>query len=848
LKFYTNVVQHKQYVHHFYIENGHRKQEKVKFRPSLGVKAKKPTGWKDIYGNHVGLIEFNSIFEMYKWKKENQDYADIYNNITPIYQFISKEYKQDLTPMAFSAFQEIKIFILDIEVYSGEGGFPFPREAKFPITAITVQDLYKDKIVTFGCQSYTPTDKRVEYIKCDNEEDLIVSFINFMSKQRPDMITGWNSELFDVPYIINRAKNTIEEGYWRALSPIAEVSAYKIDDNNEGYNIKGIAHCDYINVYKKCSKTARENYRLDTVAKIELGEGKLDYHMEFDSLMELYEKDFEKYIDYNIKDVDLIAQMNHKLSFLEVIMTQAFTGKVNFEDAFGSVKIWDIMIYNEMLKEKLIPIPSKNHYKEDFPGGFVMEPKKGMKLWQMVYDIRSSYPEQIKNGNISPETLVPREQLSKELQNIQDTVKEMEWDNSNQNLIDLEHEFGHYEETLKEHNLTLLANGEFFRRDVHGMFPRLVAKVFNTRVAKKKEASMLKNKIKEEGWTEELENAQKTANSLQYALKIFMNSFYGVFSNIHFRYYDIRLASAVTTMGQLSIRGPAYRIQESLPMLSVDYTDTDSLFISLDRMLHERFGEDYEITGDDLKRAFCKTVGNKLITPIINDYYQDQANILNLYSNTYEMDFEAIANSSIFVGKKRYLMSLVHDDGHDSDLNKQLPLKKTGVELVRSNTPEYVRNKLETLVQQIFNENNNKFSLEFLEQTRRAFDELSFEEIARPVGVKGLKKYSLGDKSVPIHVRAAHVYNRAIKDMKLTSAMPIFDGSKIKYCYIKTPNLFGNENVIACEGKLPEKLRQVIEIDYETQFNKTMGSPASIIFNALDWQTEQVASLDDFFD
>ncbi len=848
MKFYTHVAQQKQFIHHYYIEDGKRKTSKVRFQPSLGVKCEKDTGWHDIHGQNVGIIKFDNIFEMYSWKKENKDQADIYNDVTPTYQFIAEEYPNDIVPISFDEFKNMKVFILDIEVYSTEG-FPFPAEARWPVTAITIMDMYKNKFVTLACGDYDNSqNENVNYIKCEDEAELLTKFINLMEVQRPDIISGWNSEYFDIPYIVNRAKNLLEPGAVKRMSPMGEVSAYKLSDTEEGYHIKGISHLDYLQIYKKTSRAQRENYRLDTVAKAELGEGKLDYHAEFDNLADLYENDYQKYINYNIKDVDLIAQMNHKLSFLEIKLTQSYYAKVNFEDSFGSVKIWDIMVYNEMLKEKMLTSPKKHHVKQDFPGGFVFEPTPGMKPWLAVPDITSSYPNNIRALNISPETLVPRSELSDELIEIQDHVRMMDWSPHNQSFIDINHEFGHYTEILQQYDVSLSANGEFFTKDKEGLFPRLVSKVFDTRVAKKGEAKALKKQMKEEGSTEELENAFKTADALQYALKIFMNSFYGVFSNTHFRYYDIRLAAAVTTMGQLSIKGPAFMLEDALPGMKVEYIDTDSLFIGLDPFVRGRFGDDYDTTSTADKRRFCKEFTTKGLNPLLSDYYQTQVDVLNLFKNTYEMDFEAIAEDTIFVGKKRYIMQLVYDDGYDCDLSKRLPLKKRGVELVRSNTPQYARTHLENLVNLIFDTQDNNECIAMLEKAKTEFMTLPFEDVGRPTGVNGVNRYQYGEKSVPINVRAVHVYNRALKKLKLKHIPAIQDGTKIKYCYIKTPNIFDNENVIACENKLPDELRKHIEIDYDTQYKKTFESPASIIFRALDWQIEKIASLESFFD
>ena len=352
------------------------------------------------------------------------------------------------------------------------------------------------------------------------------------------------------------------------------------------------------------------------------------------------------------------------------------------------------------------------------------------------------------------------------------------------------------------------------------------------------------NKIEElKKQIEEKELEYHTVYAQQYALKIFMNAFYGVFSNTFFRYFDIRLAAAVTCQGQVCVRGPAQLIEEKCPYVDVAYSDTDSLFIGFLSILEKRFGE---YATSEQKREFIQKFFYKILDPIIKGYYETMTDSLNAYKNTFEMGFEAISDKTIFTSKKKYMMNLVHDDGYDVDLTGDTPLKTKGVEIVRTSTPRAVRDFLKEMVKIIFKTNNNDECLEFLDKFRRKFNKMEFHEIAFPRGINGLSKYGISSKGVPIHVRAAHVYNDAIKHMKLINYAPIQEGEKIKFAYIKTPNYFGH-NIIACSNKMPLEILEKLEIDYELQFEKAVLSPVQLIFDVLKWETEEVASLADFF-
>lgn len=473
-------------VYHHYVEDGVRKIEKIRFKPSLGVTAGKDTGWKDIYGNDIGIVQFDNIFEMYGWRKENADYIAIYGDVPPIYQFLSQTYTKTVE---FKP-SEVRVAIIDIEVKSDQG-FPYPANPIYPITAITVQDLYKDKFYTFGCQPYTPKDDRVTYILCKNEVEMLEKFVKFWRKMRPDVITGWNSEAFDIPYIAGRIKIVLGEEERLKLSPVNEIRNSHTQDGQECLVLTGIQHIDYMQLYKmrKFSVNPMESYSLKFVSTKELGVTKVDYQGEYGTLHELYEKNFTKFMDYNIRDTELIALLNEKKRYLELVMTMAYMAKVNYEDAIGSVKLWDIFVYNELKKAKMVVSPKPKHVsRSDFPGGYVMEPTHGMKEWLVVADITSSYPNQIISFNLSPETVIDDKDLPEELYELKYKMKAID------GFIDLE-KIEEIAPLLKKHNVTFSANCEFFTKKRYGIFPQIVQRVFDQRKIAKEKAKVMKNEL-----------------------------------------------------------------------------------------------------------------------------------------------------------------------------------------------------------------------------------------------------------------------------------------------------------------------------------------------------------------
>jgi len=333
-------------------------------------------------------------------------------------------------------------------------------------------------------------------------------------------------------------------------------------------------------------------------------------------------------------------------------------------------------------------------------------------------------------------------------------------------------------------------------------------------------------------------------NGEQQALKIFLNSFYGIFSNEYFRYFDMRLASAVTCLGQVSVKGPGDYLIEKIPDLSIVYQDTDSLFISFQKLIERRF-TNLNVSIEE-KRNFVKKLAKEIVVPTIADYYKKFSEYLNSYKNTYDMGFEVIADRNIFLAKKKYVQRLVMKDGYDLDLTKKPDLKIRGVEIVRTSTPMFVREQLKKIVELMMVEYDNKKCIRYIDKFKKDFFTKPFEDVAFPRGIYNIQEYSLGQKSLPIHVRGALLYNKFLEDNKLKHLEPISNSSKVKFCYIKTPNQF-ESNIIAFPNKVPDEFKNLFQIDYEMQFDKSALAPLKLIFETINWNTESKASILELF-
>jgi len=848
MSFYTNVHRLGNNILFRGISNdGQRFKDRVEYKPTLYIPTKEKTKFRTLEGKPVGEIQPGNMRECRDFirKYKEVDNFNIYGNDKFEFSFIAEYFPEEHIDYDFS---QIRIAYLDIEVAS-ENGFPDIDNANEEVTAITVK--IDRKCYVFGRGEFVHERENVFYFRFDSERALLQKFFEMWDKESPDIVTGWNIETFDIPYLVNRAKRLFDEkrNPYRLLSPWKKVHAYTMfgmgGKELQAYNIIGVETLDYLQMYRKFTYTNQESYRLDHIAFVELGERKLDYS-EQGSLHLLYKNDYQKFIEYNIKDVELVEELESKLKLLEMLVALAYLCKVNYGNTFGQVRMWDTLIFNNLLRKKIV-IPPKKHASKssNFEGAFVKEPIIGIHEWVVNFDLNSLYPHLIMQYNLSPETLITDE-LPKELQKIKDDRPGVS------GLLDQTQSL----DGLEKYNLTYTPNNEFYRKDVQGFLPEMMQQIYNDRVKYKKKMIATKKKLQKEKDPKEravLSKLISKYHNMQNNLKTTLNSAFGAMGNEHFRYFDQRIAEAVTTSGQLSIKWIEKEINRYLnevlkPEEEKDYVvavDTDSVYICMDDLVKTVYGD----TIDDKNKVvdFLDKVCSEQMEKIIDKSYQKLAEYVNAYDQKMVMKRENIADRALWTAKKRYIMNVYDAEG----VRYEKPqLKVMGIESVRSSTPAACKEKMKGIFNIIMN-GTEEDAINYIDEFREEFRTLKAEDIFFPRSVRGITKYhdaaQLYIKGSPIHVKGALIYNKLLKDKNLLNSYPtIKDGEKIKFAYLKKPNPVG-DTVIAILNQLPEEFGLKEYIDYDLQFQKAFIEPMSSVMGAVGWQTEHISTLEDFF-
>jgi DNA polymerase elongation subunit (family B) len=825
--FYTNAFLFHDSIFLRGFEDGKRVQRSIPCKPYLFVNSQREDmPFKTLKGRPVERRDFNSPREARDFVKtyENTDGFDIYGMTQWLYPFLNDKYpgEIDYDPKLIS------VVNIDIEV-AADNGFPEPSIADKPITAITIKK--NETYIVLGCGDFVTDDPNIKYIKCEDETRLLIKFLDVWRSEwlSPDVITGWNIDGFDIPYIINRIRRVLGYEMHKKLSPWGMLEE-RDDQGTTFYDIMGITSLDYLRAYKKFSFSNQESYRLDYIGQIELGVKKIDYS-EYGSLLELYRNDYQKFIEYNIRDVELVSKLDDKLKLIEQVYAIAYDAKVNYQDAFTSVRIWDVIIHNYLINQRVV-IPQKKSSKKDknILGAWVKDPILGMHKWVVSFDLNSLYPHLIMQYNISPETYVGNLGLNPEF-----AVEQIM-----NGYLDSERDL------MVERNLTCTGSGVIFHKNVHGFLPRLMEKMYNDRVVFKKK--MLEAKQQHElNPSYETEKAIAQNHNMQLAKKIQLNSAYGALSNKYFRWYDDELAESITLSGQLSIKWIERDMNVYLNKLfkteKKDYViacDTDSMYITLDHLVNQCGLENRE-TQEIVKLIdhFCE----HRIEPYIDKCYERLGGYVNAFSQKMKMKREAIADKGIWTAKKRCVLSVWNNEGVQYLEPK---IKLTGIEAVRSSTPAACRDSIKKCLKVILEKDEDSV-IEFIDDFYKEFIKLPFEQVAFPRGCKDLSKYRMGDKSLPIHIRAALMYNNMVKDKKLENRYELIkDGDKIKFCYMKLPNPI-RENVFACPSTMPPEFGLERYIDYDMQYDKSFVEPIKSILDVIGWGVKKSSSLESFF-
>ena len=832
MNFYTNISQWGNTLLLREVVNGERQTRRIKYKPILYAPVAEPTEWKTLDGNYVTPVDFHNMKEAKEWVENYKNQPHMVHGSTMFpYSYIAESYPKTVDYDV----EKILIVTIDIEVQC-ENGFPSPEEAAEPFLSITVKNHQSKKFVVWGIGDFVNNRDDVTYVKCESEVHLLKEFLIFWEKHLPDVITGWNTEFFDIPYLCNRIKHLFGEDELKRLSPWRSVHSrdvFKMGRKHQVYEIQGVAHLDYFDLYRKFTYSAQESYRLDHIAFVELGEKKSGNP--FETFSEWYQKDFQSFIEYNIMDVELVDRLEDKMKLIELCLTMAYDAKVNYMDVLGSTKYWDILIYN-YLREKKIVIPQKipKSKPEKFEGAYVKDPQVGMHKWVMSFDLNSLYPHLIMQYNISTETLVSQEKIPKMTV---DRLLDRKFDTTQ----------------LKKHH-TITPNGALFRTDKRGFLPELMQSMYDDRVKYKRLLLQAKQEYENTKNPKLLKDISKY-NNIQMAKKISLNSAYGALGNVYFRYYDLLVAEAITTSGQLSIRWIERAVNKYLNDLHKtsghDYviaSDTDSIYVCFDKLVSQLFDE-----GEETQKIvkFLDDLARQKIEPFIEKSYQSLHEYVNSYEQKMEMSREVIADKGIWTAKKRYILNVWDNEGVQY---KEAKLKIMGIEAVKSSTPAPCREKIKQGLNIIMNGTEKELNT-FIQDFREEFMSLPPEDIAYPRSVNGLSKFSdpngMFKKGAPIHCKGAILYNHLVKERKLGNKYPyIQEGDKIKFINMKQPNLY-QCSAISFMTQLPIELGLHKSVDYDIQFEKSFVEPLNFILTKINWLVDRSygtqGTLEDFF-
>lgn len=869
--FYTSVVKFGKNLLYRGYSKGKPIKERVPYQPTLFLESKdvevgtSSSNFTDIHGTKVYPVKFSSMPDAADFCRRHEDSnVKVFGNQNYESTFIYDIFPNDITWDTTL----IRVANFDLEWGVGPtGGFCDAINPLGPITAITIQidNIY----YSYGTGDFIVPPHLIEtddirYIKCVSEKAMINAFLKLWTSNYPDVMTGWWIKFADIPYLINRIKLLFGEDKVKQLSPwglIREHETVLMNKVHKTYTIVGIGTLDYLELYRKFSPKgqSQESYKLGNICNVEIGEKKISY-VEYDNLQNLYEKDYQKFIEYNIHDVKLVSLLDQKLRLLDLAYTLTYQAKCNFDDIFMQTRMWDNLLCNFLRNENVIVPPKKFVEKVPYVGAYVKDPIIGKHSWMMTFDLTSLYPSLIQQYGISPENIIELKDYTPEMHDF--LTKELSIDSLIEKTPNME--------LLKKLNISYTPNGHFFRNQKESFFSRIITKMFNERQMYKKkmlnaekELELIKNQIKKEGNLPRLliKQTQKEYevskfDILQKVIKICLNSLYGAAGTEGFRFFDVRLAEAVTASGQLSIRWIIHRLNQYLNQLlkttdvdRIGISDTDSVGLLVNDLVEKIVKQvpGTEISTEQIVKML-ERISLEKIQPYIDDCYKDLAEYVNSYDQKMIMKLEKICSSAILVAKKRYIWNVSYNEGVTFNPPK---LSITGLDVIKSTTPEIIRNKLWKVIPIIL-DGTREDVIQFKTQFYKEFKLFQPEDIAIPKGMTGLTKYSdsktLYKLGTPIHVRGSLVYNKLLKEAKIDNKyQKIHEGEKIRYIYLKIPNP-SMENVVCFVNSLPKEFDLHSYVDYDIMFQKVFIQPLNIILKALEWEIDgNINTLDKFF-
>jgi DNA polymerase elongation subunit (family B) len=810
--FYTNVREANDKLMFIGYQDGKRITKIVDYKPEFYIRASDVANSThvDIFGNPLSVKKFNDIRQAKKYIYNNKDVGNfqLYGSTNYAGQFIARVFGGEIE----YNLDYIRRFYIDIETWAKDE-YANVETANLPITLITIYDSYTKKKYTWGTKPFSLTLPDHEYYEftIEREKEMLTHLVTWWKCNYPDVISGWNSSLYDNKYLINRMTRLLGDNVTCGLSPWGSINTRKIQNKRFGkikeeeiYDIHGIADLDYMDLYKKYYPSGEAQYSLDYISNKHLKRNKVKYK---GSLHELYERDYDTYVLYNVEDVQLVVDLDEKLKYIPLIIEVAYAGFVpSYMDALGTTRFWETLIYHHLYQQKIIPpIKGQSGEKtEKYDGGYVKDPIPNMYEWIVSFDVTSLYPSIIRTLNIGAET-----KMSQRLNITVDDLLNKLVDNS----------------YALSNNYSLSGNGNYYSRDKKSFFAELMEKLFN----KRKYYNGLKK-------TAETPDLEKIYDIKQYALKILINSFYGATGTQYFQFFDLDNAKSVTLTGQYIIKSIANALNTYLNGLletvDVDYivgVDTDSNYVHLDAVVKKYLPPD---TPKEKIRQFLDKFSEQHLQKVIDNAIHDCLSYVNVFENHISMKREVICDKVVWVKPKHYAMSVLDKEGK---VYTDTEIVAKGIALVKSSTPDFCREHLREALKIILTGDNDKL-IKYIFDFKKKFMLATPDQIAFPRSVNGLVTYGKTTYKVPIQVSAAKNFNRLIRKYGLENKYPkIMDGGKLKFVYLKEPNhVFSS--VIGFTDEIPSEFGLEDFVDYHTMFEKTFLVPLKSITDIVGWE------------
>ena len=811
------------------------------FHPYIFLESNNSSDAISIFNTKLKKKTFRNQFEKSKFLADINT-PRVFENLSPAQQFLIDNFWQVNETPEFSQFP-LKLYFLDIETYSVDD-FPNIETANHPINIITIYDSLAKRFITWGTKPYHTIAEDQTYFYCKTEREMLERFIRHIENDYPDVLLGWNSVLFDLPYLINRIRGMFDDATVARLSPMQRVHSRSLrgqfGKEQIRWYIDGISCLDYLDIYKRFCLTLRENYKLDNIAKIELGEKKVDYGET--NLSSLADKDWKTFVEYNIQDVRLLVKLEEKLQYFQLLRMLSYTGLTSMEAAMGSMSvIIGACAIRARYRNKKIPtfIRGADDGKQN-EGAYVSEPKRGFQKNVVSFDANSLYPSVMITLNLSPETKmgVIESQTKDEV-----TIRDV-----NNNTVTLP--MAKFATLVQQEKLSLSKAKVLFSQKHKGIIPEMVDQYYKYRVQVRKDLNKAKRLLTtlEKGTKEYLKTKDEinVLNIKQHTIKIFINTVYGALGNKVFPLGDDDLARSITLTGQSVIKQGniilSNYIKEKAGLtdeqIKIDppiiYNDTDSVYITLHNLIKNTDLKFLDSKGK-ITQEFYKEVEN--IEQYLNTHIKNWCEkSLNSQDSRIIFKREAICDVGVFLQKKRYVIHILDEEGIPTE-----KFKYTGVEIARTTMPAPIKPLAKKIVETMLLTQDQSKTGQVISDTYELFKTLPVSDISFVTGLKGYEKYShrcdgfKTVKSMPLHVKAAYMHNLLLEHFNIDKKYEkIGSGDKIRYFYVKQPNKY-NISAIAYKYYYPEEFVAVFEPDHDMMFDKIIYSAVERFYEAVNW-------------